>query len=199
MNYHTSLTAIVLAAIVASAHANNNTETQEIVTMKKAKKEQLPTLLDISPTNGLSLDEAHAVKMFLGKNHEQALELLRDNFLFYQEDLAFMGPRAFRYYLTSLVTYITEELQSDPSNFYDTCYSLMTLFSIRLLSHEDRKMMINDTRAQTALQMAITRLTEIEANYEQYILEDRYLKSPKDILKLRDKLRAQLDQISSPT
>ncbi len=164
--------------------------------MTASEQAPLPTLLDISPSNCLDLDEAHAVKMFLGKNHEQALELLRDNFSYYQEDLAFMGSRAFHYYLTSLVTYITDELQSDPTDFYDTCHSLQTLFSIRLMSHEDRRMMINDTRAQAALQMAITRLAEIEANYEQHILEDNYLESPKKILKLRDKLAYQLDQIS---
>lgn len=51
----------------------------------------------------------------LGKTLEQAEELFWDNALLYQEDLMFMGPVAFRFYVPAYVNYLRSEASSgDP-------------------------------------------------------------------------------------
>src|SRR6185437_15714897 len=57
----------------------------------------LPTAEEINVFD--SLDELDAVEHFLGKDLEQAQSLFRENFLRYQEDLMFMGPKAFQFYV----------------------------------------------------------------------------------------------------
>jgi hypothetical protein len=53
-----------------------------------------------------SLDERSACKNFLGKNLEEAEALFHENFLHYQEDLMWMGPVAFQYYVPAAIRYI---------------------------------------------------------------------------------------------
>jgi hypothetical protein len=53
-----------------------------------------------------SLDERYAVEHFLGKDLDQAEALFRDNFLYYQEDLMWMGPKAFRFYLPAAINFL---------------------------------------------------------------------------------------------
>jgi hypothetical protein len=53
-----------------------------------------------------SLDERDAVEHFLGKDLEQARALFGDNFLRYQEDLVWMGPRAFCFYVPAAIEYL---------------------------------------------------------------------------------------------
>ncbi|MHB1155299.1 MAG: hypothetical protein ACYC26_00525 [Phycisphaerales bacterium] len=53
-----------------------------------------------------SLDEQSAVEHFLGKNLQQAEELFRDNFICYQEDLMWMGPAAFCFYVDAAIAYL---------------------------------------------------------------------------------------------
>lgn len=50
-----------------------------------------------------------AVKHFLGKNLGEAEALFRENALYYQEDLMFMGAKAFRFYVSAYVGYIRSE------------------------------------------------------------------------------------------
>jgi hypothetical protein len=56
-----------------------------------------------------SLDERVAVKHFLGKNLEQATLLFQENFFYYQEDLMWMGPIAFRFYVRAAIRYLLGE------------------------------------------------------------------------------------------
>lgn len=57
----------------------------------------LPTRQDINVHD--SLDERSACEHFLGKSLLEAETLFRENSLYYQEDLMFMGASAFRFYL----------------------------------------------------------------------------------------------------
>jgi hypothetical protein len=66
--------------------------------------DSLPTLTDINVYD--SLDERSAVEHFLGKDVKQAEALFYDNFLYYQEDLMSMGPRAFCYYVEAALAYL---------------------------------------------------------------------------------------------
>jgi hypothetical protein len=56
-----------------------------------------------------SLDERTAERNFLGKNREQARALFSQNFLKFQEDLMWMGPAAFRYYVHAALDYLVSD------------------------------------------------------------------------------------------
>jgi hypothetical protein len=70
----------------------------------------IPTLEEINVYD--TLDERVAVEHFLGKDRKAAEALFRENFIYYQEDLMWMGPRAFCFYLPAALTYVV----SDESN-----------------------------------------------------------------------------------
>jgi hypothetical protein len=64
----------------------------------------LPTREEINVHD--SLDERCACDHFLGKTLREAEELFRRNSLYYQEDLIFMGPVAFRFYVEAAFRYL---------------------------------------------------------------------------------------------
>ncbi len=68
---------------------------------------ELPVADDFLDPRSRDLDEHHAVQMFLGKTPEQAQEIFRQNFLFYQEDLTYMRAPAFRFYVVPAIAYLT--------------------------------------------------------------------------------------------
>lgn len=76
-----------------------------------------------------SLDERWAVKHFLGKDLEQAHTLFRENFLHYQEDLMWMGPIAFRFYLPAAIEYL---LSKDADHDAGAVSSFCALIEFRL-------------------------------------------------------------------
>ena len=63
-----------------------------------------------------SLDERCASKNFLGKSLAEAEALFRDNSLCYQEDLQWMGPVAFRFYIHAAVNYVQSERSTGDSS-----------------------------------------------------------------------------------
>ena len=66
-----------------------------------------------------TLDERKACKHFLGKTVDEAVRLFEENALFYQEDLMFMGPVAFQYYVPAFVRYIDSAVgDSDAVNCF---------------------------------------------------------------------------------
>lgn len=64
-----------------------------------------PTEADLNVHD--SLDERVATEHFLGRTVEDAERMFRDDGALYQEDLMWMGPRAFAYYLPAAVRYLT--------------------------------------------------------------------------------------------
>lgn len=68
----------------------------------------LPTAAEINPIPGF-LEGPNAVAHFLNKNLEEAEALFRQSSLIYQEDLMFMGPVAFRFYVQAAINYIRSE------------------------------------------------------------------------------------------
>lgn len=86
---------------------------------------QLPAEADFLDPRSQDLDERHAVKMFLGKTPEEAEAMFRQNFLFHQEDLTYMRPEAFRFYLLPAIKYLLSEHASGDSDAASTfCYVL---------------------------------------------------------------------------
>lgn len=66
--------------------------------------EKLPTKKEINVHD--SLDEGHACKNFFGKSLSEAEQLFRDNSLYYQTDLKWMGPVAFSFYVQAAIAYV---------------------------------------------------------------------------------------------
>lgn len=73
----------------------------------------IPTCQDINVHD--SLDERSACEHFLGKSLQEAEALFRENSLYYQEDLMFMGPSAFRFYAQAAINYIQSDAASGDS------------------------------------------------------------------------------------
>jgi hypothetical protein len=80
----------------------------------------LPTHEEINVHD--SLDERHACKNFLGKTLEQAEAMFRESPLYYQEDLMWMGPVAFRFYVPALINYIQSSASKGDSDIVN-CFA----------------------------------------------------------------------------
>jgi hypothetical protein len=72
----------------------------------------LPTESEINPIPD-DLDGQVAVKHFLGKTVQDAVDLFGENSLVYQEDLMWMGPKAFCYYLPAVLEHFRQEADPD--------------------------------------------------------------------------------------
>lgn len=72
---------------------------------------QLPSRDEINVHD--SLDERSACDSFLGKTLEQAEALFHENSLDYQEDLMWMGPTAFCFYLPAFLNYLRSDSATD--------------------------------------------------------------------------------------
>jgi hypothetical protein len=66
---------------------------------------QIPSLIEISPTNLLNLDEKAAHEHFFGKSLAEANRLFDQSHV-YVEDLGWMGQAAFEYYLCAYIDYL---------------------------------------------------------------------------------------------
>src|SRR5262245_43062169 len=80
----------------------------------------LPTRQDINVHD--SLDERSACERFLGKSLEEAEALFRENSLYYQEDLMFMGATAFRFYVQAVISYIQSDAATGDSDII-SCFA----------------------------------------------------------------------------
>jgi len=78
----------------------------------------VPTRQEINVYN--SPDERSACEHFLGKNLDEAGALFRESSICYQEDLLFMGPVAFRYYVRAVIRYI-ESKEADNDSDIISC------------------------------------------------------------------------------
>jgi hypothetical protein len=66
---------------------------------------QVPSLIEISPTNLLNLDEKAAYEHFFGKSLAEAKRLFDQSHV-YVEDLGWMGQAAFEYYVCAYIDYL---------------------------------------------------------------------------------------------
>ncbi|MEM8496062.1 MAG: hypothetical protein AAF663_11830 [Planctomycetota bacterium] len=88
-----------------------------------------PSELPIPSANDIGsascLDEASALRNFLGKSHDQAVALFQDNFLYYQEDLMWMRPAGFGFYIYAAVEYLVSADADDDSDAANTFVALI--------------------------------------------------------------------------
>ena len=109
------------------------------------KREYSLTRLDISPTNGLDLDERTALVHFFGKNQEDAATLFEENFGYYAEDLTYMGNKAFFYYLGSVKSYLeSNEDELTPSDYVSIAYDLLIPFQCKKESSLSEALELNE-------------------------------------------------------
>lgn len=81
----------------------------------------LPTEEEINPIPE-DLDGKSAIENFLGKDLEQAEQMFREAALFYQEDLRFMGPAAFRFYVQAAISYLRSDSATGDSDMIN-CFA----------------------------------------------------------------------------
>jgi hypothetical protein len=77
-------------------------------------RSHLPTAREINPVF-TDLDGRCAERHFLGKTLQQAEALFREASIIYQEDLMFMGPIAFRFYVQAAISYIQSDAATEDS------------------------------------------------------------------------------------
>jgi hypothetical protein len=80
----------------------------------------IPTRDEINIYN--SPDEQCACRNFLGQNLDEAQRLFADNSITYQEDLMWMGPVAFNFYVNAAISYIQSESAKHDSDIID-CFA----------------------------------------------------------------------------
>jgi hypothetical protein len=88
---------------------------------------RLPTEDEINVHN--SLDEISASQHFLNKTLEQAEDLFRENSAYYQEDLMWMGPRAFAFYLQAAINYLRSEHSAGDAHMIDCLHEIVVFRS----------------------------------------------------------------------
>ena len=112
---------------------------------KREKREYPLTRLDISPTNGLCLDERIALEHFFGKNQEDAATLFEEDLGYYAEDLSHMGNKAFFYYLGSVKSYLeSKEDELTPSDYVSIAYELLIPFQSQKESSLSEALELNE-------------------------------------------------------
>jgi hypothetical protein len=84
----------------------------------------IPTARDINVYD--SLDERQACAHFAGKDVAQAEGLFRENSLYYQGDLLWMGAVAFRYYVVAFIRYLQSEFGHGDSDAVNSFYGTIT-------------------------------------------------------------------------
>lgn len=94
----------------------------------------LPTAKEIDPYN--RLDGQWACKNFPGKNLDEAEALFQENWLNYQEDLMWMGPAAFRFYVQAAIRFIQSESAAGDSSIV-SCFAMILEFK---LEHESAEL-----------------------------------------------------------
>jgi hypothetical protein len=82
-----------------------------------------PTGSEINVHN--SLDEIAARDHFLNKSVEEGELLFRENSAYYQEDLMWMGPYAFTFYLQSAIRHVKSEYSSGDDHIISCLYDIV--------------------------------------------------------------------------
>ena len=143
--------------------------------------DRLPTREEINVHD--SLDERWACKNFLGKSLKEAEALFRENSLTYQEDLMWMGPVAFRYYVQAAIEYV-QSPESEGDDCMIDCFAMILEFR---LEYERQELLPIAPQLVDACQYIIANFKRFnDADPELYIHLDfrpRYKKLVENILK----------------
>lgn len=155
------------------------------------QKISLPSILDISPTNRLDLDENCAVENFYGKNIDEAYEMISKNFMAYIDDFMSMGFLAFEYYSNALLRYFQEKEHSYTAVPYD----VQIILSILKIQVKEDGIAIN-LNVIELIKLSLNNL----ANYMEWRIEHKndeayyeyYCHSSQELKALLTKLKSYL-------
>ena len=87
---------------------------------------KLPTAREINPNAAdVDFDGGHAERHFLGKTLEEAEALFRENSIYYQEDLMWMGPVGFRFYVRAAINYLRSDAATGDSGMVHAFVGLL--------------------------------------------------------------------------
>jgi hypothetical protein len=84
----------------------------------------LPSRHDLNPFD--DLDGQYAEEHFYGKSCGEAASLFKENSIYYADDLMWMGPVAFCYYLPALIEYLKSQEAIGDSDAVNTLYGILT-------------------------------------------------------------------------
>lgn len=124
-----------------------------------APPESLPTRTDISAFG--SLDEKRAIKHFLGKDLRQAEALFRENFGVYAEDLMWMGPRAFCFYVDAAIAYLASPDSAGDNQAACGFYSAVEF----QVEHYRKEINSSLSRIEEAIQLILSDIDRFECGY----------------------------------
>lgn len=114
---------------------------------------RLPTESEINVHN--SPDEIAACRNFLGKTLAEAEAMFREGGARYQEDLMWMGPAAFNFYLQAVISYLESDSSRGDDHFIDCLDRILTFRS--------------DEPDFSSASANVTRLVEyVFSNYEKF-------------------------------
>jgi hypothetical protein len=115
-----------------------------------------------------SLDEKIACEHFLGKSVEEAKNLLHKDSGKYQEDLMWMGPDAFQYYVIAVIEYLKSEVGRDDFEFHLTFAGTLRF---RLKNHEIKLKTVAKLLAETCSWLAAEIKNNAEHEYPELASE----------------------------
>jgi hypothetical protein len=130
----------------------------------------LPTSEEINP-NGAFLDGCEAERHFFGKTQEEAYEMFRESFEYYQEDLMWMGPVGFRFYVEPAIRFIQSEAAM--GNFSVQLY-FATVIGFRLKHGGQDDLLPVASRLGSACDFIIEHWTEFDVLVQSGDHRDRY-------------------------
>lgn len=119
----------------------------------------LPTKSDINIHN--SLDEISACEHFHNKSLEQAEAMFRESGAYYQEDLMWMGYKAFNFYLQAVINYLKSE-DSVGDGHLISCMAALIAFRL-----EYEKKLLDIAKIKNLVEYVL-------ANYEKYNVHEAY-------------------------
>ena len=122
----------------------------------------LPTWQEINPHD--DLDGRAAAEHFYGKTLDDAEALLRDNPLYYQEDLMFMGPIAFRCYVHAVIRFLHSEAAAGDADFI-SCFARILQFR---LENEPDELAPVAAELATTCQYVLDRWSRFDATPDTY-------------------------------
>lgn len=147
--------------------------------IRKKGEKVVVSRLDISPTDGLDLDERFALEHFLGKNQEEAAALLSLDFSYYMEDLSHMGEKAFLYYLGAVRLYLERgEEKFAPSDYVEVAHTLLYVFQGRTESSPSWLQNANDD-VSWIVSFIVSRLQKIIQDDESWVVDDMLISDKK--------------------
>lgn len=121
---------------------------------------KLPKKDEINVYN--SLDEISACEHFFNKTLEQAEALFRENSAYYQEDLMWMGPRAFQFYLQSAINYLESDDSAGDSHLIDSLYEIVVFRS------KDKEFSLAINRIAKMIDYVINNYAKFNVNADVY-------------------------------